>query len=107
MSYEKILKRLQDNGLSQSESKNLIMWYQVVAFLLPSNIVLLISETPSLRTLIYLIMIALFCTISITGFIHNNAKNAKKLYKNIRILKPMGIIFILLWITNLILLFVK
>lgn len=92
------ISELMNAGLEEKEAKSMVSWYQASAFLIPSNLLSLILALIGidLPSSLYFLMAILLLIFS-PKYILKNISNIDRLRSNLKVLKPLCIIVLVLW----------
>ena len=92
------ISELMNVGLEEKEAKSMVSWYQASAFLIPSNLLSLILALIGidLPSSLYFLMAVLLLIFS-PKYILKNISNIDRLRSNLKVLKPLCIIVLVLW----------
>lgn len=92
------ISELMNAGLEEKEAKSMVSWYQASAFLIPSNLLSLILALIGidLPSSLYFLMAVLLLIFS-PKYILKNISNIDRLRSNLKVLKPLCIIVLVLW----------
>lgn len=103
MKYKEILQALINKGITEQDAKSILNWYQIAGFLIPSNVLSLVLTLLGIEVVgsLYLI-VALLCMLLATNYVQKNVDNAEQLKSRVKILKPICIIILILWVISVI-----
>ncbi len=92
------ISELMNAGLEEKEAKSMVSWYQASAFLIPSNLLSLFFAFLGidLPSSLYFLMAILLLIFS-PKYILKNISNIDRLRSNLKVLKPLCIIVLVLW----------
>lgn len=98
MNYKEAVQKLVMAGVPEKNAKNLVTWYQISGFLIPSNVVSLILSLIGIKySSVIPLAIAVICMMLATKYVSDNVNNIEMLRSRVKVLKVICIILLVIW----------